>query len=170
MFETTTGIEARTDTDASRHQKPPVCSSNREASREDAHPEDREDAHRLKRTPDHSPRVMTDGGRDVVEPDDVDPYDPAMVHLDGGETLFVPNYRLYPSGWLGVMDWSRDWTKYPPHRVQKVDTVRTETYGDRDPQTGIKPERIVDDDLREQARRLAQPTEVEAHQEAIADD
>lgn len=89
-----TGFKARTDTDASRHQKTPVCSSN-PASRADSNPEDREDAHRSKTAAAQSPRVMTDGGFRSR---------PVAIKRDGKR---VASGALLPSGTI-VVEWNRE--------------------------------------------------------------
>lgn len=114
---------------------------------------------------------MTGDSRDPADPTNVQGYTPAKVYLQGRPTLFVANYRVLGSGWVSCMRWDRTWVKFPPHKVQRVAHVRKEAYGERNEFHDPLPERIADEDLREEARRLAQPTEVEAgdEREAIAD-
>lgn len=169
MSETTrTGRQARTVRDASRHQKPPVCED-----REDARPASSQDSRPVgaesKAADAVEQRVMTDGGRDPVDPDRVpEGYTPAVIQLSGDGEIFVANYTLLSSGWVSVTHWDREREKYPPHQINKIGGLRTERYGERR-SGGSRPKRLATEDRRERARRLAQPTETYADQEAIAD-
>jgi hypothetical protein len=112
---------------------------------------------------------MTDGGQDVLDPRYLSrSKTPSVIVTEDGTTNFVANATLKDNGWIYVIRWDCSRALIPPHiivRVERVDTQRT-TKND------TATHAIVDDDLRERARRLAQPTETEAeaNQEAVADD
>lgn len=165
MSETTrTGREARTDIEASRRQKTLVCAS-REDSRADTNPV----ASHSKPADAVEFRVMTDGGRDLKDPSSLSRHDtPAVVHLRGGKE-FVAKHDVRDSGWLWVKDWQEQQTLYPPHRIERIERLEL-TVNEREDRSSPPTYAIVDDDLRERARRLAQPTvEGDDVQEAIAD-
>ncbi|MCU4716884.1 hypothetical protein [Halapricum hydrolyticum] len=115
---------------------------------------------------------MTDGGRDVIDPREFSVnWTPAVI-FSRDETLFAADVSTLPNGWVRAKRWDTSKVKIPPHAVEKIEYVETETFHpDGEPQT-YREQRLVDADALEEAHRIAQPT-VEADdvdQEAIADD
>lgn len=156
MSETTrTGREARTDRDASRRQKTPVYASNWE----DHSPDNGEVAQDSLSTAQNG-RLMTDGGQNLLDPLHLPrTWSPALVHHENGVD-FVANRSILSSGWLAVKHWDRTKIYYPPQQIEKVERVDTERT-DRPGNQAAATHGVADDDLLEDARRLAQPTETE---------
>ncbi|QSG06450.1 hypothetical protein [Halapricum desulfuricans] len=114
---------------------------------------------------------MTDGGRDVIDPREFSVnWTPAVIFGEV-ERLFAVDVETLPNGWVRAKRWDDSKVKIPPHAVEKIEYVDTETFHpDGEPQT-YRQQRLVEADALEEARRLAQPTvESDADQEAIADD
>ncbi|GGM26941.1 hypothetical protein [Haloarcula argentinensis] len=82
---------------------------------------------------------------------------PAVVDVDGAGNVYVAAAKVHDNGWLWLKQWDGQTLKLPPHRVQAIQYIQTERYGERDAD-GFMPERIADEDWRRRAREMTAET------------
>ena len=117
---------------------------------------------------------MTDD--DLLDPSEFScQWRPGIISEKGEDGLtFAVDTGTLDNGWLRVRDWQNRTYYLPPQQVEYLRRVKTEkvTVTEYEHKQDFKQKRIVNDELREEARRLAQPVEdgVDASREVPADD
>jgi len=94
---------------------------------------------------------------------------PAVVDVDGAGNVFVVAAKVRDNGWLWLKQWDGQTLKLPPHRVQAIQYIKTERYGEADKE-GIKAKRVADRDWRRRAKEMSDETADEAAEAVVADD
>jgi len=109
---------------------------------------------------------------DTPNPADLTNVDkPAVVDVDGQGNVYVASAKVRDNGWLWLKQWDGQTFKLPPHRVNAVQRIRKERYGEAD-NSGMKPQRIADEDWRRRAQEMtAEVADVDgAAESVVADD
>jgi len=95
---------------------------------------------------------------------------PAVVDVDGSGNVYVVSAKVRENGWLWLKQWDGQTLKLPPHRVNAVQRIRKERYGEAG-SSGMKPQRIEDEDWRRRAREMtAKTADVDGAGEAVVAD
>jgi hypothetical protein len=88
---------------------------------------------------------------------------PAVVDVEGQGAVFVALAATKDNGWLRIREWNGTRAKLPPHRVNTVQYLETET--DRETLDGAR--RLADPEWRAEAREFVDD---DGEQPVVADD
>jgi len=95
---------------------------------------------------------------------------PAVVDVEDDGNVYVVAAKVHENGWLWLKQWDGQALKLPPHRVQAIQYIKTESYGEAD-KMGHKPKRIADEDWRRRAKEMADETaDADGAAEAVVGD
>jgi len=95
---------------------------------------------------------------------------PAVVDVEDGRNVFVASAKVRDNGWLWLKQWDGQTFKLPPQRVQAVQRIQKERYGEADSE-GFKPQRIADEGWRRRAMEMnADAANADEHAQAVLGD